>query len=293
MTSYFDNNNNINSDEDDILSSDGDSNELSDNNSSNSDISSSIGGGGDDIDIEDDDNDNMNNNNKINSDDEKEDEDENEEDVEEDVEDDVEDDDYSFDDDIDNIENKLDENDNNVQTNKNKKKKINIIKGNNIIEIFDNKKFNNNDYVSSDNNDEDDEDEDEDDDEDGNQYLKKFDKDLRHNYILHYHPETTILNCDEISSMTKVVRNNDGIIIDDLHKTNPYLTKYEKAKILGVRAKQINENSPIFINVPENIIDGYLIAELELKEKKTPFIIQRPLPNGGSEYWNISDLEFI
>ena len=42
-----------------------------------------------------------------------------------------------------------------------------------------------------------------------------------------------------------------------------------------------------------NIIDGYNIALLELEHKKIPFIIQRPLPNGGSEYWNVSDLEII
>ena len=48
-----------------------------------------------------------------------------------------------------------------------------------------------------------------------------------------------------------------------------------------------------FIKVPENIIDGYIIAEMELKEKLIPFIIRRPLPNGTSEYWNIKDLENI
>ena len=31
----------------------------------------------------------------------------------------------------------------------------------------------------------------------------------------------------------------------------------------------------------------------ELEEKKIPFIIRRPLPNGGSEYWNVSDLELL
>ena len=35
------------------------------------------------------------------------------------------------------------------------------------------------------------------------------------------------------------------------------------------------------------------MAELELAEKRIPFIIRRPLPNGGSEYWNVKDLENI
>jgi DNA-directed RNA polymerase I, II, and III subunit RPABC2 len=93
--------------------------------------------------------------------------------------------------------------------------------------------------------------------------------------------------------MIKVLRDKDGIIIDDLHRTITYLTKYEKARILGQRAKQINSGSKPLIKVHEDILDGYIIAELELKAKSIPFIIRRPLPNGGSEYWSIKDLEDI
>jgi DNA-directed RNA polymerase I, II, and III subunit RPABC2 len=136
-------------------------------------------------------------------------------------------------------------------------------------------------------------DDEEDDDEDGELYLQKFDSSINDNYILNYHPECAVQNYDEILSMIVVLRDKSGIIIDDLHKTIPYLTKYERARILGQRAKQINSGSPPFVKVPENVIDGYIIAELELKEKKIPFIIRRPLPNGGSEYWSIKDLEDI
>lgn len=136
---------------------------------------------------------------------------------------------------------------------------------------------------------------DDEDDEDptGEVYLQKFDKEINDNYIVNCHPESAIQNYDEILAMTKVTRDNSGIIIDDLHKTIPYLTKYEKARILGQRAKQINSGASVFVKVPEKVIDGYLIAELELKEKRVPFIIRRPLPNGGSEYWSIKDLENI
>ena len=134
---------------------------------------------------------------------------------------------------------------------------------------------------------------DDDDDDDGEQYLQKFDQSVNDNYILNFHPESVLQNYDEILSMTKVVRNTDGIIVDNLHRTIPYLTKYEKARILGQRAKQINSGTYPFVKVPENVIDGYIIAELELKEKRIPFIIRRPLPNGGSEYWKVQDLEDI
>ena len=136
---------------------------------------------------------------------------------------------------------------------------------------------------------------DEEDDEDptGEVYLQKFNKEINDNYLVNFHPESAIHNYDEILAMTKVVRDKNGIIIDDLHKTIPYLTKYEKARILGQRAKQINSGATVFVKVPEKIIDGYLIAELELQEKRVPFIIRRPMPNGGSEYWSIKDLENI
>lgn len=134
---------------------------------------------------------------------------------------------------------------------------------------------------------------DEDDDDEEDENYQKFSKDITKNYILDYHPECFIQNYDEISVLTKVHRDKNNSIIDALHRTVPFLTKYEKARVLGQRAKQINSGARPFVKVPENVIDGYLIAELELEQKKIPFIIRRPLPGAGSEYWNLKDLELI
>lgn len=130
------------------------------------------------------------------------------------------------------------------------------------------------------------------DDGDDDKYLQKFDKELRQEYIINNHPESLSHNYQEIQELSKIVRINN-IIIDDMHKTLPILTKYERTRILGQRAKQINNGVKPLVRVSENIMDGYLIAEMELKEKKIPFIIRRPLPNGSSEYWRVSDLEII
>ena len=136
-------------------------------------------------------------------------------------------------------------------------------------------------------------DDDDDDDDDDEKYLQKFDADINKNYILDTHPECLQHNYDEITSLSRIVRDKDNIIIDPLHKTIPFLTKYERARILGQRAKQIESGAKPLVKVPENIIDGYIIAELELSEKKIPFVIKRPLPDGSCEYWNIKDLELI
>jgi DNA-directed RNA polymerase subunit K/omega len=136
-------------------------------------------------------------------------------------------------------------------------------------------------------------DDDDDDDDYDDNYLQKFDSEITKNYISEFHPECYVHNYDEITKLCHVVRDSDGIIVDPLHKTIPYLTKFEKARILGQRAKQIESGAKPFVNVPETIVDGYIIAELELKEKKIPFIIRRPIPGGGCEYWYLRDLEII
>ena len=47
------------------------------------------------------------------------------------------------------------------------------------------------------------------------------------------------------------------------------------------------------VQTEPSVIDGYLIALKEFEEKKIPYIIKRPLPNGGCEYWKLSDLEIL
>lgn len=137
-------------------------------------------------------------------------------------------------------------------------------------------------------NDDDDDTEDEDDD-----YLQKLDKEVRENFLADYHPESQSHNYEEVKSLAKVTRNKDGQVIDALHRTLPFLTKYEKTRILGQRAKQIDAGAKSFVKTENNVLDGYIIAQAELQQKKIPFIIKRPLPNGGFEYWNIRDLELV
>ena len=138
----------------------------------------------------------------------------------------------------------------------------------------------------------DDEDEDEEDDYDEN-YLQKFDETLKTNVIQEHHPELVSHNYEEVEALCRVVRDENGIIMDPLHKTMPFITKYEKTKLLGERAKQINAGAQSTVKVDENIIDGYLIALKEYEQKLIPMIIRRPLPNGGCEYWRMADLELI
>jgi DNA-directed RNA polymerase I, II, and III subunit RPABC2 len=141
--------------------------------------------------------------------------------------------------------------------------------------------------------DDDSDDDDENEDKGTSEYFQKLKSNVRESYIATYHPESLSHNYDEIQTLSRVVRNSAGIIVDDLHRTIPIMTKYEKTRILGQRAKQLNEGAPAFIKIDSTVIDGYLIAVKELEQKRTPFIIRRPLPNGGSEYWRVQDLEIL
>tara|TARA_Y100000992_G_scaffold289091_1_gene243321 strand:+ start:6061 stop:6744 length:684 start_codon:yes stop_codon:yes gene_type:complete len=124
-------------------------------------------------------------------------------------------------------------------------------------------------------------------------YLQKIDSSMQTDIVSSHHPELLQHKTEEIETLSKVVRNEENMIVDPFHKTVPFLTKYEKARILGERAKQLNAGGKPFVNVEPSILDGYLIAEKELNEKKLPFIIKRPITNGACEYWKIEDLEIL
>ena len=75
-------------------------------------------------------------------------------------------------------------------------------------------------------------------------------------------------------------------------KTTPYLTKYERARILGARALQISMNAPVMVTL-DGETDPLLIAEKELIRGVIPFVIRRFLPDNTYEDWKVSELLFL
>jgi len=71
--------------------------------------------------------------------------------------------------------------------------------------------------------------------------------------------------------------------------TTRYLTKYERARVLGTRALQISMNAPVMVDL-DGEIDPLKIAEKELRERKIPIIIRRYLPDGSHEDWGVDEL---
>ena len=71
--------------------------------------------------------------------------------------------------------------------------------------------------------------------------------------------------------------------------TTRYMTKYERARVLGTRALQISMNAPVMVDIGGET-DPLKIAMKELRERKIPMIIRRYLPDNSYEDWNIDEL---
>jgi len=71
--------------------------------------------------------------------------------------------------------------------------------------------------------------------------------------------------------------------------TTKFMTKYERARILGTRALQISLGAPVMVDLGGET-DPLAIARKELKDRKIPIMIRRYLPDGSFEDWAINDL---
>ena len=81
----------------------------------------------------------------------------------------------------------------------------------------------------------------------------------------------------------------EGGAKEDTRKTTRYLTKYERARILGTRALQISMNAPVMVDI-EGETDPLRIAQKELQQNKMPLTVRRYLPDGSYEDFNVSEL---
>ena len=111
------------------------------------------------------------------------------------------------------------------------------------------------------------------------------------NFIVQSHPQEQTIPYEEVLALCTIQRDANGVIVDPHHTSLPYLTKYEYTRSIGIRATQIEQGAPLFIETDS--IDSYWIAKEEVHQKKVPFIYKRPLPNGPIEYWKLEDLEIL
>ena len=96
-------------------------------------------------------------------------------------------------------------------------------------------------------------------------------------------------NNEEDSDPLETEDKDDQEPVERARKTSKYMTKYERARILGTRALQISMNAPVMVEL-EGETDPLEIAMKELRERKIPFTIRRYLPDGSYEDWGVDEL---
>jgi DNA-directed RNA polymerase subunit K/omega len=90
---------------------------------------------------------------------------------------------------------------------------------------------------------------------------------------------------DDIDIHEEAVRVNDNERV-----TLPTMTKYEIARVIGIRTKQLSEGArPLISNINNKTPIRIAIDELLLN--RTPFKIKRPMPYPAYEIWKISELK--
>ncbi len=107
--------------------------------------------------------------------------------------------------------------------------------------------------------------------------------------LLKHHPECVLDYAETVASKLPLT-SAPSFEKDQNHRSPPFLTQYEKTKILGMRANQLSQGARPYIKVPEYVTSVSEIAKLELEQRRLPFIVKRPMPNGSYEYWRLSDL---
>ncbi len=116
--------------------------------------------------------------------------------------------------------------------------------------------------------------------------------------LFRHHPECKLYYMESITPKLHLLavppdtQTNLGAP-DKNHKSNPWLSIFEKTKLLGFRANQLAQGAKPYIEVPKHIVDTIDIARLELEQQCLPFIISRGMPDGTFEFWRLSQLMIL
>lgn len=98
--------------------------------------------------------------------------------------------------------------------------------------------------------------------------------------------ELELIYDDDDLNYNEIVKSEDRI-------TKPFMTVFERVRLLGDRAKQLSLGAKPMIKDLETMMNPKEIAKLELEKGVIPLIIERVLPNGKKERWRVNELKII
>jgi len=105
-----------------------------------------------------------------------------------------------------------------------------------------------------------------------------------------HHPECRLDYMEDVFKVLPLSAYPPEKGLDKNHKSVPYLTLFEKTKLIGFRANQLAQGARPLVDVPKHVTDVLDIARLELEQKRMPYILKRGMPDGTFEYWRLTDL---
>jgi DNA-directed RNA polymerase subunit K/omega len=109
-------------------------------------------------------------------------------------------------------------------------------------------------------------------------------------FLTTHHPECRLDYQEQVLDKLPLTSYPPDHGRDSRHTSVPYLTTFEKTKLIGLRATMIAKGSPLFIERPPHVTDVLELARMEVEQKKVPVILKRLMPDGTFEYWRLSDL---
>lgn len=109
-------------------------------------------------------------------------------------------------------------------------------------------------------------------------------------FLTQHHPECRLDYVEDVMKRLPLSVYPPDHGADKNHKGVPYLTLFEKTKVIGFRANQLAQGARPLVEVPDHVTDVLDIARLELDQRRLPFILKRPFPDGSYEYVRLADL---
>ena len=94
------------------------------------------------------------------------------------------------------------------------------------------------------------------------------------------------LSINQINDYTGVYQDYDI----STNITSNKMSKYEYTKVLGMRAQQITMGAEPLITITNDMKSAIEVAEEELRQRKTPYIIARKINNKKTYFWKIEDM---
>ena len=103
--------------------------------------------------------------------------------------------------------------------------------------------------------------------------------------------EEEVENIEESDDEDELINNNLELLVvkPENHISSNIMTSYEFARVLGDRARHIENGAPPYIDT-KNMTSSIEIAYNEILQKKNPMTIIRKIGNNKVEWRNVIDL---